>query len=591
MNGGTPLHRSPPGPPGRAKRDAAPARSRGEPRELLRAVFLLCALFGPALASAAADLLTRPHTVEYAGERVTLEPVPEPDLSQVEPEVRKTLDKQRADTAEALEKRVSRRLLAQAFGKLGEAYHAHHVYIPAGPAYRNAQRLDPANPRWSYLLGYLGEQTTELEQSVAAYRRVLELQPDNEHARLRLALVLLDLNRDDEAAALLERPFTDPALQPVADYALGRVALKRHRFEEAARRLERFLAAQPQASRAYYPLAMAYRGLGETDKARSVLARFGDGRVQIPDPMVDYLDGLMRGGLARLHQGLVALLERRYEDAVAAWGQALKLNPDNVPLRVSHARALFLAGEEPAARRELAEALRRDPSHPLANFMMGLLRQKDGDLEDASAHYDRAIAAEPDHAGAHYFKGLIEYQRGDYAQAARDLEVAAKASVRNHTARLYQALALLRAGAGHARVRRLLEEAHEAEPDNALVTYVLTRLLATSPDPRARDGKQALALAQSLMEKQPSPPHEALLAMALAETGDYDAALTHQTRVIAAALGMGRLDLLPELQRCLDAYQKKRPCRGLWPETDPVWQTPPLNIQGPFRDYPTPEPY
>ncbi len=582
----TPVHGMP---PGRAAFDSvtAPAPFIWALRALLAALAVLLA--APALS--AADPLSQPQPVEYAGQAIRLEPIPVPDLSEVEPEVRETLEKQRADTAEALEKRVSRRLLAKAFGKLGEAYHAHHVYIPAEPAYVNASRLDPDSPRWPYFLGYLGEQTTQLEKSVQAYRRVLELDPGNEHARLRLALVLLELNRDQEAAKLLQRPFHDEALQPLVDYALGRIALKQHRFGEAAERLERFLAAQPNASRAYYPLAMAYRGLGETDKARTVLARFGDGRVRIPDPMVDYLDGLMRGGLARLHQGLVALLERRYDDAVEAWGQALKLNPDNVALRVSYARALFLAGDDDAARKQLAEALRRDPDHPLANFLMGLLVQADGDLDGALAHYRRAIAAEPNHAGAHYFKGLIEYRRGQYAQAAEDLAVAARASVRNHTARLYQALALLRAGADHARVRRLLEEAHETEPDNLLVTYALARLLATSPDPEARDGRKALALAQALVDKQPSPPHEELLAMALAENGRYDEALEHQARVMAAALGIGRFDLLPELQRCLDAYKEKRPCRGLWLENDPIWQPPPLNLKGPFRDYPTPEPY
>ncbi len=574
-------------------RSTAPA---GEPpavralRAALRPLLAALALL-PGTPALAADLLAQPHVVAYGEERIALEPIPEPDLSEVEPEVRNTLDKRRADTAEALEKKVNRRLLAKAFGKLGEAYHAHHIYIPAEPAYANASRLDPKSPRWHYLLGHLGEQTTQLEKSVQAYRRVLALAPDDEHARLRLALVLLDLNRDDEAAKLLSHPFQDPALRPLTDYALGRIALTRRQFQEAAERLERFLAAQPNASRAYYPLAMAYRSLGQTDKARSVLARFGDGRVQIPDPMVEYLDGLVQGGLAQLHQGLVALLERRYEDAVEAWGKALRRNPDNVALRVSYARALLLAADRAAARRELQEALRRDPRHPLANFMMGLLTQDDGDVDGALRYYERAIAGEPGHAGAHYFKGLIEYRRGRYAQAAEDLGIAARASVRNHTARLYRALALLRADADHARVRKLLEEAHEADPDNTLVTYALARLLATSPDPEARDGQRAVELARSLVDKRPSPPHRELLAMALAEAGRYDEAIAQQAQVMAVAIGMGRFDVLPELQRCMDAYKDEHPCLGLWPETDPLWQPPPLNIEGPFRDYPTPEPY
>jgi len=535
--------------------------------------------------------LSDPVTVTTDGKTFHLEALPAPDLSETEKAVSQTLEETRRSLAALTREESDAGKLASAWGRLGELYHAHHVYIPADPAYANAGTLDPENPRWPYLRAWLAEKTTRSDDAIRYYNHVLELDPDHEHARLRLALAYIDVNQTDKARPLLEKPFTTPGMDAAIQFALGRMALQEHDYERAAGMLERVLELQPHASRAYSPLGMAYRGMGDVEGARRALSLYGDGKPKIPDPVTDDLDALLTGGRTQFHRGLVGIQEGRYDIAAAAFGEAAAANPENVNVRVSYARALYLDGRKDAGRGELEAALEQDPDHALANFLYGVLLAGDGREEEAVSRLEKTLAREPGHSGAHHFLGNIMMETGDYGAAARHYEAAVRTTPMDNVARALGAMALLRTGDPHARAVALLEEAHEADPGNPFFTYTLAWLLAGSPDASVRDGTRALTLAESLIERQDDPGNAEVLAMALAETGQYDEAESLQSRVITAAFQGGRFDIAPRLQRCLESYRSAKGCHHIWPENDPVYRSPPLDPTGPFRDYPTMDPY
>jgi uncharacterized protein HemY len=64
--------------------------------------------------------------------------------------------------------------------------------------------------------------------------------------------------------------------EAAALYGLGRVALEERDFAGAVKQLEAALALVPSASRVQYPLAMAYRGLGNTQQAEAHLRLRGE---------------------------------------------------------------------------------------------------------------------------------------------------------------------------------------------------------------------------------------------------------------------------------------------------------------------------
>jgi tetratricopeptide (TPR) repeat protein len=552
---------------------------------------LLSVLGAPGLAGGAGDALGEPRHLDGAGDRILL-PVPVPDISGTETVVQEKLNSARASLAALLQTPgVDDAALANAYGEMGALYQAHHVYIPAESCYINAETLAPGVFRWPYLLGYLSVEASNLEQARAAFERAVKIRPDYGPGQLRLAQVYLDLNQPDLAEALYRTTMDNEQLRGASLFGLGRIAIMRRQYEEASRILEAALAVRPQASKIHYSLAMAYRGLGDVEQARRQLALYGDGEPEVPDPVVDELDGLLTGGRTHLTRAMDAVETRQYDVAVEAFRKALEPDPGNANLRVSLARTLYLTGDRKAAEAELREALRREPTNDLANFLTGVLRETDGDDAAAETYYLKVLSVNPDHAGAHHFIANIYMRRGQYARAAEHYHRAVVQVPRNTTAGIMELVALLGAGAPQGDIRARLEDLVPEYAEQPMYPYLLARLLAASPEDHVRDGARALTISESLLQQYPAVENVETLAMAYAETGRYDKAIESQDAAIGMAFSTGRVDSLPRLERNLARYRDGKPCREPLAADDPMLRPPPLNPDAPFRDYPAGSPY
>jgi tetratricopeptide (TPR) repeat protein len=539
------------------------------------------------LTPAAADPLAVPTVRETAGRRVDLRPVPTPDLSQAEPAVKQTLGEARQNLVTALEAPgITDRELADAFGATGGFYLAYRLWEAAEPCYANAAALAPDDYRWPYYLGYRFAQDSRLEQAVGGYERALALRPDYLPARVRLGLAYLELGRPEKADALFQQALADPGLRPSALFGLGQAAFARGDAAAAVQRFEAALAESPDASRIHYPLAMAYRSLGQVDEARTHLGQRGDGEPKVPDPLVDELSGLLKGTRTLYYRGIEAVRNGQFDVGVAAFSEALTREPENVNARVTLARARYLTGDRQAARRELDEALSRKPDHDLGLFLRGVLADEDGEPAVAVDYYRRAVQAAPDHAGAHHYLGNALMRDGRYREAADHYGAAVRALPKNMTARLMEALALVRAG-DHGVARERLEVAVVEIPDDSMLRMALARLLAASPDDRVRDGARALPIAQDLFDGFGSLENAETLAMALAEAGRPEDAAALQENAVKAVAAAGRFESLPRLEEDLGHYRQGQPCRRPWSAFDPTFAPPPAVGRGPFLDYPT----
>lgn len=540
------------------------------------------------LGAEADDTLSRPLSRQSSRGSLALTGVPVPDFTGTEKALQQTLGKVRDELVALTQKpTVEDAELAEAFGQMGRYYHAHHLYASAAACYINAETLAPETFLWPYLLGYVYYQASSPNKAVHAYQRALAIQPQHAAAQLRLATVYLDLNQPELAESLLQKPLTIQGLSGAARFQMGRVALAGRDYEAAVRHFKEALVEHPYATQIHYPLAMAYRGLGDVARARTHLQQRGEGEPKIVDPPVDELGKLLRGARTHYFRAIEEARDGHYQEAVDSFRQALALDPENVNARVSFARALYLLGERDAAQEQLAEALRRQTEHALGNFLMGVLLEERGSSEKAMAHYRLTLAANPEHGGANFYLGNALMRAGQYAQAAEHYRRAVRAEPKNFPARLSEAMALLRAGAPHSQVKERLEEAMAAHPDQQVFAYALARLLAASSEDETRDGERALALAKQLFEGFNSLDNAETLAMAYAEVGRYEDAAAQQKNAVAATRADGKFFLLPRLEDNLAAYEAGRPVRVPFAEYDPIFQASPTNPADPFRHYPT----
>ena len=83
--------------------------------------------------------------------------------------------------------------------------------------------------------------------------------------------------------------------------------------------------------------------------------------------------------------------QNQYEDALAAYSQALRLQPDNVYAMDDVAVILLRQGKEAEAMRQYKKALAIKPYTGQAHFGLGMILEKMGKTEEAQPHFQQAL--------------------------------------------------------------------------------------------------------------------------------------------------------------------------------------------------------
>jgi len=177
---------------------------------------------------------------------------------------------------------------------------------------------------------------------------------------------------------------------------------------------------------------------------------------------------------------------------------------------------------------EYQTALRIDPKNARTHYFLGNELLAEGSIARAIEHYRTGLALKPDHSDLHYQLATALLAQGEIADA-------------------------------YAHYR----EAIRLKPDFIEALNNLSWFLATQPDARFRDGKEALQLARRAVELTGTnnPGSLDTLAGALAETGRFrEAAKTAQTAADLAktqhAAGLER-----QIREHLQCYERGQPVR------------------------------
>lgn len=496
-----------------------------------------------------------------------LRAVPLPDLSAVEPDVRDQVTAQHravVDMAGAPDADLA--ALGEAQGALGRLLLA-YGFEAAEPALQNARDLQPGDPRWPYLLGHLHRSAGRFDAAAAAYARALDLAPDDVPALVRLGEVEAARGGADAARRHLEAALSRDPAHALAHALLGQLAADAGDVDGAIAHYEAALAAQPAASSLHYPLALAYRDQGDAEQSAAHLAQRGTQAVLMDEPRVDDLANLKRGSNLFVFQGASQLRAGRFAEAAAAYEKAIAADPANAMAHLDLGLARFRQDDVAGAIAAVEQAAALDPrgnEGAKVYQALGVYRQAAGDPAAAESAFRRAVELDPKSADAHL--GLANHLRttgrcGD-AVGAYDRALALAPSRR--LAHVQRALCLVRAGRA-AEARAGLEQAAAAFRDDVDIADALARVLAAAPDDAVRDGQKALALATATVERRRSIDTLETLAMAHAEVGDFDAAMTAQREAIDLAVAQKREAWIAVLRAELARYEAGQPNRVPWP--------------------------
>jgi tetratricopeptide (TPR) repeat protein len=494
-----------------------------------------------------------------------LQPVSLPELSKMAPSAQTQIREAFKSLTRQIEtSRTTIADLANAYGEFGKLLMAADERDRAKPCFLNAQTLAPGDFRWPYYLGHLHRKNGDLPAASASFERALQLKPDDVATLVWLGNVQLDEGHPADATLQFEKALS---LQPNARsavFGLGRVALAEQRYSEAIEKLETVLREDPRAGAVHYPLAMAYRAIGNTRQAETHVRLREDRPVLPADPLIVELETLLESPQTYESRGIQALNNKDWPQAAALFRKGLELAPDHAALRHRLATALYMMGDVAGAQDQFEQVVRNAPGFHLAQYSLGLLLQAQGRHAEAIEHLSAALETQANYTEARLRLANSLRRVGRAAEALPHYDRVLAEAPDHSEARFNRAITFAQVHR-YRDARNALADAMKMHPDQPLFAHGLARLLASAPDNSVRDGAQAIALVQRLLQKeQRTLELGETLAMALAAAGRFEEAAAVQRDLLKGAERNALTGVVPRLAGNLARYEHREPCRTPW---------------------------
>ena len=122
--------------------------------------------------------------------------------------------------------------------------------------------------------------------------------------------------------------------------------------------------------------------------------------------------------------GYLFYLQGKHKDAIAAYDQAMHLDPDNAADYNNRGTPKNALGRHEDAIADYNQAIRLKPDNDLAYFNRGNAKNALGHHEAAIADYNQTIRLQPNFAQAYFNRGITKDEMGRIDEARQDFEKA-----------------------------------------------------------------------------------------------------------------------------------------------------------------------
>jgi tetratricopeptide (TPR) repeat protein len=173
------------------------------------------------------------------------------------------------------------------------------------------------------------------------------------------------------------------------------VALARGSYADAAQQLEQALRVDPRATAINYPLATAYRHVGQPQRADALLRTRGTAVPALDDPVLEQASVALDSAVSYESAGMDALRRQDWNGAVAAFRRGLEVAPGDPSLRYWMASAMIAGGDAAGAEREFRAIAAAHPEYAKAHFSLGAILDQQGRRDEARREYEQAVRTDP----------------------------------------------------------------------------------------------------------------------------------------------------------------------------------------------------
>ncbi|MGE3775953.1 MAG: tetratricopeptide repeat protein, partial [Pirellulaceae bacterium] len=246
-----------------------------------------------------------------------------------------------------------------------------------------------------------------------------------------LGTLLTELGRYDEAKSGFQSALK---LQPDdvgAYFGLAVTACARQRLEEGVERVLQVLMHEPRHVQGLHLWQQLVAEL-----QRRLAATPAHDTARLTDLLVQLHNGY----------GVVLARQRRFDEAIRVFRQALAWRPDAADVISNFATALIEAGADEEAKSVLLAFLRHQPGNAGTHIKLGYLRVRAGEFDAATDSFRDALRCKPDSAEAYVNLGAVYERQGRLEEAIACCERALGYDANNAVAHCNLGMMYLRRG-------------------------------------------------------------------------------------------------------------------------------------------------
>jgi superkiller protein 3 len=236
---------------------------------------------------------------------------------------------------------------------------------------------------WS-LIGIAKAHLNHGEEAVEALRKAATFAPHEEEHWLNLTRELMELSRFPEAVSETQNGLAANPKSYALRLRMGAAYLAAGRYAESESVFRELVTAGD-------PLPLGYVGLAQ------VLLRTGRAQ-EAATELADAEKKLGPAFLLSYFQGLALARAAKPKEALAAFQQAVQLDPKNAEAHVNLGKTQLTLGHPNEAIPELRAALRLEPGNTQAKRLLSQAYRRAGDAQNAAKYADASAETTAEHA-------------------------------------------------------------------------------------------------------------------------------------------------------------------------------------------------
>jgi tetratricopeptide (TPR) repeat protein len=235
---------------------------------------------------------------------------------------------------------------------------------------------------------------------------VPQLTPAQE--KIKTGRELLDAKKNAEALKYFQEAAELDPQEPVAHYFLGVAYRMLNRYDDAIVAFSDAIRLDPADGEAHLRRGIVWFYKGEYGVAWDDFEEASGSEMLFDDPWPE------------LWKGLAKAKQKKWREAINAFGASLRHDPHFAPSYVNRGLAYLAVNEPEKAIADFDQAIRHQPLNPGNYFKRATSQAQVNRLQDAVDSYNEAVRLDPEYAEAYYNRSLLHRQLGNTDESNKD---------------------------------------------------------------------------------------------------------------------------------------------------------------------------